>query len=173
MEKEYIALYAGDSEKNGTECGPETKRRCARFIKYALKHPDKEIILLLGAGIRTDIPANPMLKHVMRAHLEFEFRRHGILNVQIVLAKRDAWRTLFETMAIVEELRNFGATQVTVITSWLHMLRVSQIWKLVAPEYQIKKVRSFTLPSIQSLAWELGGWVKLLNESKAFKSRFV
>ena len=130
-QKIYLVVYASDSACDGTECGPETKKRCERAIHFIKENLDKEIVVILGAGNRPGYPSYPPLKFVMQKYLELrirqEFQYVFLSNVCFGEVEDDAWGTRQETRVVIKSLdRDYP---VYVISSWYHVPRVRLLWK--------------------------------------------
>jgi hypothetical protein len=166
LKKIPYVIYAGDSEQDGSQCGPETVRRIEYGIQFIESRADQRFVVVLAAGTRPDKKEYPPLKEVMRSYLERRLAvemEHSRLSKMpdIVIAQKDGWGTLEESIAAFEELRRLDAREAYVESSWYHVPRILIIWSLIS--LRSLKVRAVWAPSPRmfSVLKELASLVKL------------
>jgi hypothetical protein len=136
-----IMPYGADTLLNGSLCGPETMERLDWTVMVVLAHPDTKFSIFLGAGYNPDhtgyrIPFNKIMAEYLLERFEQadnldEKKRKPFIMPEIVLAKKDAWGTIAETLAVMEELRERNIHECMVVSSNYHIPRIMIIWNHV------------------------------------------
>ncbi len=170
--------YGADSLRQGTECGPETKRRLDRVARLVAGPLNGvQCTIFLGAGLNKNEPSfSCPLKKKMETYLNFALKREqrrrkdrgktAFIMPEIVLVKADAWGTLPESVVVAEELKARGIFECYVVSSWYHIPRIMFIWS---------RMKAFNVHTVCAWAFPfknvLTEWYKLLGTMLFRKKR--
>ncbi|MEJ0002308.1 MAG: ElyC/SanA/YdcF family protein [bacterium] len=163
-----LIIYGGDTLQDGTQCGPETKRRCRHAIRFLQRHPDQQFIIILAAGKRPDKPEYPPLKEVMKKFLTMELHRaHNFFPhtplPPIIIARQEGWGTFHESLAAANVMQRTVAKQAYVCSSWYHIPRILFIWNLISG-WKVWIVPTAALsPRFDSIFRECAAFLKVMR----------
>ncbi len=140
MEITYLVVYAGDTQADGTQCGPETRARCDRAVQFARDRPNEQVTIILAAGKRPDKPDYPMLKQVM-----FDYLLSKGLFAALRMTETSAWGTYQETASAIKALAARGNEMLVTDTVYIcssrhHLPRIRLIWRLLGSKVQLVNV---------------------------------
>ncbi len=155
----HVIVYAGETEQDGKECGPETRRRCERAIELAhqIKNKGDSVYMIFAAGIRPDKPHYPQLKEMMQRYVRTNLP--ASFPIDTVTTETDAWGTFTESKSAEIEIKNQQISEVYVVSSWYHIPRIILIWKLIG-NYKIHPIAAKS-PKVQSFFLELLKMIKV------------
>lgn len=149
MSQRFVVLYGGAVGQNGM-LNADSSDRCDVAMRVARKQGATIIF-----GVDEVIPG-------LRAATLNYLRKHGWPDSRLILNSK-AHNSLGEAKAAIEVLRQYGVSQVTVVTSWYHILRVLCQWKLLFRGSVRFTLAKRTLHPGASLLWEIAGFAKLLR----------
>lgn len=153
-QKQYLFIYAYDTQKDGTELGPGTIQRIDAGLKFILDSDDTDWVIILGAGMDPNKSKRLRpLSYLMRWYivdylvtqkffdrLQGESWTSGVYTISIVQATRDAWGSWGETLAGLHDVQIPKNHPVHVSTSRFHMPRIQLLWLLLG--YVIIPIKS-------------------------------
>lgn len=150
MKTQYLIVYGGDSRRNGTECGPETRLRCDAALSFIKENPHWEFIIILGAGKRPDKVDHPPLSTIMRSYMQDRSAESPASNIRMyIAAEHKSWGTLAETAYAVMHVTG-KTSEVYVCSSFYHLFRIRLLWRLLKQTISVQRVSvpSFNLINI-------------------------
>ncbi len=130
----YILLYGGDTCHNGTVCGPETRKRCERLVRFIKGNPYLRYVIILSASGSAQ-PGQPPLNKVMRAYLikifQSEFAGYkNLIAPEIICTTDSAWNTANESISAAHWFEQEQTSEFYVLSSWYHLPRICMIWNI-------------------------------------------
>jgi hypothetical protein len=167
MQGKYLLLYGGNTT-DGEHFDHETLLRFYRAVRFIAAHPGQYTIIL-AAGYRPDKPMYRPQKFVAKETLE-ELFSNLTHPPNIWILEEDAWSTFGETVAVSTLLQKLGSKEICVCSTWIHLLRIKVIWKVVAPSISVRLIGARSKRTLPSLFWEIGGFIKLIRKIKHWRN---
>jgi len=135
----------------------DTASRCDVALRVVREDPNTIVVLSVDYFIQS-------LREVTIAYLQ-----NSGLAPERIMTPAEAHDTFGETASALKILRDRGVNEVTVVSSWYHLLRICVIWRYLGFNGKIVPKASFeTMNVFGCLAWEIGGFYKfaskILNE---------